>query len=104
MEVLQPDLFIGARSKKPVDISLTVIDGDTPVEHVFIGKLNGEGRKSRGDEETLGAVQDSFEKAVQVIMGGNLVFAVFMSGLMQYMWGMINALQIAVLTVLFSCT
>jgi hypothetical protein len=36
-------------------------------------------------------------------MAGNVIVAIFMSGVMQYMWGMINALQIAVMTVLFVC-
>ena len=35
-------------------------------------------------------------------MGANLIVALFMSGAIQTMWGMVNSLQMIVLTVLFS--
>lgn len=40
--------------------------------------------------ELMGNVQDSMQSAVL----GNLVINIIMSGSLQYLWGMINALQI----------
>ena len=35
-------------------------------------------------------------------MGANIVVGLFMSGVLQYLWGMIHSLQMMVLTALFN--
>ena len=51
--------------------------------------------------ETVETLQDNFAAMVRMIMAGNFVISLILAIALQYMWGMINSLQIIVLSVLF---
>lgn len=42
------------------------------------------------------------EGALKAFLGANVLISLFFAGALQYLWGMINALQVIVLTKLFS--
>ena len=86
IKLLNSDLFIGARSQQPI-----IIDQRQEYSGLTV-KLNGEGRKSRGDEAFFEEATKQFENAVSAIMAGSLVMSVFLSVAIQMMWGMINSL------------
>ena len=46
---------------------------------------------------------DSFAKAVKALMAGNLGITIAMATSLQYLWGMVNGLQLMVLAVFFKC-
>ena len=50
------------------------------------------------------AVEDSASNFVQGFLGSNLILSLFLITVLQFLWGLINTLQIIVLTVLFSVT
>ena len=53
------------------------------------------------DPETVEAFSDSFAEAVKTIMGANFFLSLALASAMQYLIGMVNALQIITLSVFF---
>ena len=51
--------------------------------------------------ETVQTISDSFASAVKSIMAGNFFLSLILATALQYLWGMINALQLIVLGVFF---
>jgi hypothetical protein len=47
--------------------------------------------------------EDTFAAAVKAIMAGNIFISLLLASVIQYLWGMINSLQIIVLGVLLDC-
>ena len=47
-------------------------------------------------------VKGAASNALKSFLGGNLFVSLFSAGALQYLWGLINALQMIVLTVLFN--
>lgn len=53
-------------------------------------------------QEITKGFQDSFAAAVQTIMAANGLISIVFAGALQFLWGLINSLQIIVLSVLFN--
>ena len=52
--------------------------------------------------EVVGIFEDTFAAAVKTIMAGNFFISLLLASVIQYLWGMINSLQIIVLGVLLN--
>ena len=56
------------------------------------------------DEEVVQELSDSFANTVKTIMAGNFLVSLLLASALQYLWGMVNSLQIIVLEAsLFNC-
>ena len=92
MEVLDLAAFRALVSDKPASAATTQMMTTVPTfvvpEYV--------------DAEVEQVLEDSFAKAVKTVMAGNFFISLLLAGAMQYLWGMVNALQIIVLSSLFS--
>ena len=53
------------------------------------------------DEKTALAITQGTENALKAFFGANLFVSFFSAGLLQYLWGLINTLQMIMLTVFF---
>ena len=86
MLILKPELFEGAESKKKLEMnSLTVLTQYT----------------NEQSPQTVQLLEKFFGDSYLAFLGANLILTLIFSTSMQFMWGLINTLQIIVLTVLF---
>ena len=52
--------------------------------------------------DQVSQIAESTDNALKAFFAGNIVVSILSAGALQYLWGMINTLQILVLTVLFT--
>ena len=98
--LIRPDVLIGKTSQKPIEILGQ--GSDTYQTFSTVAFLNGESRRSRGHEEQIATYKASLEVTIQSVMVGNTVITLFLSGVFQYLTGLIYAAQMMVFTVLFT--
>ena len=87
--LIRPDLFVGAKSRKPVEVLNQ--ESSTYQFYSTVNILNGESKKSRGHEELIAALEQGIEIAIQSIMIGNTTISLFLSGVFQYLTGLVYA-------------
>lgn len=54
--------------------------------------------------KTIKKIAEGSENTLKAFFSANIVLSFFMAGMLQYLWGMINTLQVIVLTGLFGLT
>ena len=57
--------------------------------------------EDKGLIETIQAITEGTEDFLTGFFGANIFASLFTGGLLQFIWGMVNTLQIVVLTALF---
>ena len=90
IEVLQVELFV-ANDGKAASAPRSLMQMSVPTLE----------RPSFIAAETEQTLSDGFARAVTAIMAGNFFVSLIFASALQYLWGMVNALQIMVLAVLF---
>lgn len=90
INVLQTELFV-ANDGKPASSPKSLMQMQVPTFE----------RQSFVLPETEKDLSDGFARAVTAIMAGNFFVSLIFASALQYLWGMVNALQIMVLAVLF---
>ena len=91
LNVKRIDAFVGADEKPATTPSLKkTITVPTLKPPDFVNKF------------AVKAVMESFTETLRAVLAGNLVLTLLLAGALQYMWGMINSLQIIVMSVLFN--
>ena len=90
--------------KRPQDFLVQTEDGNRPMQWkqedaqvVLVSQLGDAVSK-----ELLESLNTAIEGTLGVFISSNFALTIFISGALQFLWGMVNALQMIVLSVLFS--
>jgi len=88
VNLLDPKFFMGIKSRKEPKFKENIV-----IVPPQVNKTN---------QESIETANKAFRNSLQAILAANFVLNFLMSGLLQYLWGMINALQMIVYSVLFN--